>query len=184
MPRRDSQLSLSKVVEPVDVYYNSPACRHSLHAQHIVLTADCVLRHAGISSESMHAEPDPRAVVTRLQYMSKADMKWTMSFLRGAEVIAAALLALILVAKLRDKDQWLATRRHLSIADTAIFAFMFLLLLALFASFAARVHHSVRWALLTTHFLMPADPALVGHCCWRLLAGRSSLFLADAVLML
>ncbi|BDA50387.1 probable lipase at C-terminar half [Coccomyxa sp. Obi] len=102
------------------------------------------LQSTGTSSASTHAEPGPSAVATRLQYMSAADMKWTMSFLRIAEVIAAALLALILVAKLKDRDHWLATRGHLSIAGTVIFSFMFLLLLAFFAAFAARVHHSVR----------------------------------------
>lgn len=83
-------------------------------------------------------------VVTRMQYMTAAEMKYSMAFLRAAEVGAAVLLALILVAKLRDKDQWLVTMRRLAIADAAVFLFLLLLLLAVFAAFAAHFYRSTR----------------------------------------
>lgn len=70
----------------------------------------------------------------------------------------AVFLALILVAKLRGKDQWLATQRNLSIADVAVFSFLFLLLFGLFAAFAAHVQWASRCS------PQPGRPKYLGIC--------------------
>lgn len=96
-------------------------------------------RSVHCAGSSLGGEEDAGAVVMRMQYMTAADMKWTMSFLRVAEIIAAVLLALIMVAKVQNKDKYLTNRYQLKIAQTAVFSGMWLLLLAFLAVFAVRI---------------------------------------------
>ena len=59
-------------------------------------------------------------VVVRIEYLSEADLKWTLSAMHCMEVIGLVVLLLVLLAKLRQGNAAFIANNTLNVVNTAV----------------------------------------------------------------
>ena len=90
-------------------------------------------------SGSGHYNPRDEVVV-RIEYLSEADLKWTLSAMHCMEVIGLVVLLLVLLAKLRQGNAAFIANNTLNVVNTAVGALLWLALLEFFSIYC----HGIR----------------------------------------
>lgn len=76
----------------------------------------------------------------RMEYMSEADMKWTMSAMHCMEAIGLAVLLLVLLAKVRQDDGYFIANNALNVVNTAVGALLWLALVEFFSIYCHSIY--------------------------------------------